>query len=427
MDAEVIDVGFISDAQEGAVAAEQLRQADCDLIVLFLTTYLTSSMVLPIAQRANTPGAGDRPAADREDGPRHRSTPARGWRTAGSARCPRSATCSGGPGIPFRSRLGLAAPGVGVAAHRALDQRGARARGAAPRPARPHGPRLPGHARRLDRPHAAARHVRLARGGARVRRPAGAGRAGHRRRDERADGPRPRDLHARRHRQRRGLRLGRPRLGRDWIASSRTSTSTRSPTTTAASTASSTNAWAPGMILGASLLTARGIPDDGRVRAAHHGRTARDAGRRRRRVVLRDPGAQLRRRRGRDGPRRPGAPRGVGPRPAAARARRLPRQARLGRLGRVRRAVRPGHAARARAGPRRRPRLRRVRGHRGARAAAGDRQHDQSGSTSAATPASGSTSGRATGIGHHWSLSVGHRAGDYRAAASLLGIDYREV
>ncbi|MDX6744019.1 L-fucose/L-arabinose isomerase family protein [Actinocorallia sp. A-T 12471] len=55
MDAEVTDVGFISDAQEGAAAAEQLRKADCDLIVLFLTTYLTSSMVLPIAQRSNTP------------------------------------------------------------------------------------------------------------------------------------------------------------------------------------------------------------------------------------------------------------------------------------------------------------------------------------------------------------------------------------
>lgn len=55
MDAEVIDVGFISDAQEGAAAAEKLRAADCDLIVLYLTTYLTSSMVLPIAQRANTP------------------------------------------------------------------------------------------------------------------------------------------------------------------------------------------------------------------------------------------------------------------------------------------------------------------------------------------------------------------------------------
>jgi len=55
MDAEVVDAGFISDAQEGAIAAEKLRLADCDLIVLFLTTYLTASMVLPIAQRANTP------------------------------------------------------------------------------------------------------------------------------------------------------------------------------------------------------------------------------------------------------------------------------------------------------------------------------------------------------------------------------------
>lgn len=55
MDAEVTDVGFVSDAQEGARAAERLRQADCDVIVLFLTTYLTSSMVLPIAQRSGAP------------------------------------------------------------------------------------------------------------------------------------------------------------------------------------------------------------------------------------------------------------------------------------------------------------------------------------------------------------------------------------
>ena len=55
MDADVVDVGFISDAVEGAQAAEKLRVADCDLIVMFLTTYLTSSMVLPIAQRSNTP------------------------------------------------------------------------------------------------------------------------------------------------------------------------------------------------------------------------------------------------------------------------------------------------------------------------------------------------------------------------------------
>lgn len=52
---DVVDAGFVSDAPEGARAAERLRAADCDLIVMFITTYLTSSMVLPIAQRANTP------------------------------------------------------------------------------------------------------------------------------------------------------------------------------------------------------------------------------------------------------------------------------------------------------------------------------------------------------------------------------------
>lgn len=55
MDADVVDAGFVSDAVEGAAAAEMLRIADCDLIVVFLATYLTSSMVLPIAQRTNTP------------------------------------------------------------------------------------------------------------------------------------------------------------------------------------------------------------------------------------------------------------------------------------------------------------------------------------------------------------------------------------
>jgi len=55
MDVELVDVGFISDAQEGAIAAEKLRAAGCDLIVMFLTTYMTSSMIIPIAQRANAP------------------------------------------------------------------------------------------------------------------------------------------------------------------------------------------------------------------------------------------------------------------------------------------------------------------------------------------------------------------------------------
>ena len=50
-DADVVDVGFISDAQEADRAAEQLRAAGCDLIVMFLTTYMTATMVVPIAQR----------------------------------------------------------------------------------------------------------------------------------------------------------------------------------------------------------------------------------------------------------------------------------------------------------------------------------------------------------------------------------------
>ena len=55
LNAEVIDAGFVSDAQDANVAAEKLRLGDCDLIVMFLTTYLTSSMVLPIAQRTGAP------------------------------------------------------------------------------------------------------------------------------------------------------------------------------------------------------------------------------------------------------------------------------------------------------------------------------------------------------------------------------------
>lgn len=52
---DLIDAGFISDAADGAKAAETLRQAGCDLIVCFLTTYMTASMLAPIAQRSAAP------------------------------------------------------------------------------------------------------------------------------------------------------------------------------------------------------------------------------------------------------------------------------------------------------------------------------------------------------------------------------------
>lgn len=55
LDTEVTDVGFVSDPQEAAIAAEKLRLSDPDLIVVFLTTYLTASMVLPVAQRSGAP------------------------------------------------------------------------------------------------------------------------------------------------------------------------------------------------------------------------------------------------------------------------------------------------------------------------------------------------------------------------------------
>src|SRR3954471_9371832 len=53
--AEVVDAGFVSDAQEGAVAAEKLRAAGCDIIVGFLTTYMTATMLVPVAQRSGAP------------------------------------------------------------------------------------------------------------------------------------------------------------------------------------------------------------------------------------------------------------------------------------------------------------------------------------------------------------------------------------
>lgn len=92
-DAEVIDAGFISDARQGAAAAETLRRADCDLIVMFAATYLTASMVLPIAQRAGAPvlviDLQPSPAMD------HANTTTGQWLAyAGSARYPKSPTYS---------------------------------------------------------------------------------------------------------------------------------------------------------------------------------------------------------------------------------------------------------------------------------------------------------------------------------------------
>lgn len=53
--AEVVDAGFVDDATQAGPAGDLLRAAGCDLLVFFVPTYLTSSMVLPVAQLAGAP------------------------------------------------------------------------------------------------------------------------------------------------------------------------------------------------------------------------------------------------------------------------------------------------------------------------------------------------------------------------------------
>ncbi len=105
MDAEVVDVGFVSDAQEGAVAAERLRREDCDIIVMFLTTYLTASMVLPIAQRSGAPVLViDLQPSEKMD---HTSFDTGSWLAyCGQCPVPETGNVFRRAGVPFRSVSG---------------------------------------------------------------------------------------------------------------------------------------------------------------------------------------------------------------------------------------------------------------------------------------------------------------------------------
>jgi L-arabinose isomerase len=55
MGANVTDFGFVSDPVEGAAAAEKMRKEDLDLIVLFVSTYMTSAQVLPVFKYGGAP------------------------------------------------------------------------------------------------------------------------------------------------------------------------------------------------------------------------------------------------------------------------------------------------------------------------------------------------------------------------------------
>jgi L-arabinose isomerase len=54
-DVEVVNLGLIDTAQKARDAGHQFRQADVDLIFLYVTTYALSSTVLPVVQRAKVP------------------------------------------------------------------------------------------------------------------------------------------------------------------------------------------------------------------------------------------------------------------------------------------------------------------------------------------------------------------------------------
>ena len=53
--AEVVSSHFVSTPEEGIAAGDELRRSDVDLVVIFLATYMTSTMVVPIAQRCGAP------------------------------------------------------------------------------------------------------------------------------------------------------------------------------------------------------------------------------------------------------------------------------------------------------------------------------------------------------------------------------------
>lgn len=54
-DAEVVNLGLIDTPQKAVEAGHQFRQADIDVIFLYVTTYALSSTVLPVVQRAKVP------------------------------------------------------------------------------------------------------------------------------------------------------------------------------------------------------------------------------------------------------------------------------------------------------------------------------------------------------------------------------------
>ncbi|MCQ0014054.1 hypothetical protein [Actinomadura madurae] len=371
--AEVVDVGFISDAQEGAAAAERLRAAGCDIIVGFLTTYMTATMLVPVAQRADAPVLliNLQPTESMD----HATFDTGQWLAyCGACPLPEMANAFARCGVPFRSVSGY------LEDERAWAKIGRWVRAAGVRAALRRGRHgLMGHLYpgmldvSTDLTLVSANfggHVEVLEFDdlrVRVEKVTDAETAAKKAEAEKIfelDASVDDDdlTWAAR------VAVGLDRLAEDFELDSLAYYHRGLD-------GEVHERLGAGMILGASLLTARGIPAARRVRAAHVPRHADRRPARRGRLVHRAAGPRLPPRPRRDGPRRARAPGDQRPPPAAAGARRLPRQARLRRVRRVRRQARPGHRVRDHPAPRRPVRVRRVRGRDRGRPAAADRQH----------------------------------------------------
>ena len=236
---------------------------DCDLIVGFLTTYMTASMLLPIAQRSGAPvlliNLQPTEAMDHAT-----------FDTGAVAGLLRRLPAAGdGQRLPARRHrlpVGVGLPGgrAGLGEDRPVDQGRRRPRRPAARPARPDGPPVSRHARRLDRPDPGVGSTSAGTWRCWSSTTCGCG-------SRRSPTPRSTSgwtlarevFDAGRLGRRGGLPLGRHRSRSAWTGWSRTSRWTAWPTTTGVSTVSMHERLGAGMILGASLLTARGIPAAG--------------------------------------------------------------------------------------------------------------------------------------------------------------------
>ncbi len=103
--ASVVDAGIVSDAAEAVACGERLRQEPLDLLVVNLATYATSSQVLPVVQRAGHPAL----VIDLQPGTSmdHANTDTGKWLAyCGSCSLPEVSAALQRCGLPFRSVSG---------------------------------------------------------------------------------------------------------------------------------------------------------------------------------------------------------------------------------------------------------------------------------------------------------------------------------